>query len=218
MQFDDRVDAGKKLAKSMTIQNPSNTIVLALPRGGVPLGIILAQEHSVDFDVILAKKIGHPLHSEYAIGAVAEGGEPFFDQVEKSQVDSDWIRKEVTHVRKEMERRRTLYDQVLKQQPLQSKDVILVDDGIATGRTMFAAIEAAKKANPRRLTVAVPIIPKDTFTQLQKQVDEVVALDVPARFLGAVGAYYRVFPQLEDKEIQERLRSFGSDQKSLKPD
>lgn len=202
MKFIDRNDAGKRLAEEVTISFPSNTIVLALPRRGVPLGIVLSKMYALSFDVILAKKIGHPFYSEYAIGAVAEVGEPFFDEAEKKLVDSSWVEEEVSNIRKEMKRRRELYDQVLKKQSLKAKDIVLVDDGIATGMTMFAAIEAVKKEQPNSIAIAVPIIPMDTYQELVKQVERIFAVEIPSHFLGAVGAYYQDFPQLEDKEVQ----------------
>lgn len=211
MRFENRADAGEQLAMSIEISDPSNTIILALPRGGVPLGIAVAKKYAVSFDVILAKKIGHPFHSEYAIGAIAEGGAPLFNEAEKNDLDSGWINEEVLRIRKDMKRRRARYDQVLKKKSLSGKDVILVDDGIATGMTMFAAIEAVKKEGPDRIIIAVPIIPKDTYCKLKKQVDQVYSVDVPEYFLGAVGAYYRHFPQLQDEEVQKWLLSIQSE-------
>lgn len=158
--------------------------------------------YSLSFGVVLAKKIGHPFQPEYAIGAIAEGGDPLFNEAETEHLDSLWIKNEVARIRKEMQKRRSLYSRVVKKQSLNAKDVILVDDGIATGMTMFAAIEAIKKERPNSIAVAVPVIPNDTYHQLIKQVDRVYAVDIPVNFLGAVGAYYQRFPQIEDKEVQ----------------
>lgn len=204
MQFIDREDAGKQLAEIVVVSDPSNTVVLALPRGGVPLGAIIAEAHGTAFDVLLSKKIGHPTHSEFAIGAVAEDGDPMLSG--SGGVHDGYIENEVPKVREEMARRRELYNQVLTKQSLNGKDVIIVDDGIATGMTVFAGIEAVKEEGPNSIRVAVPVIPKETNRQLEESVDYVSALDVPKSFLGAVGAYYQNFPQVSDNEVQQMLR------------
>lgn len=204
MQFVDREDAGKRLAESLEVSDPSNTVILALPRGGVPLGVIIAKAHNTAFDVLLSKKIGHPAHSEFAIGAVAEGGEPMIS--DSGGVHDSYIENEVPKIREEMTRRRKLYDQVLEKKTLSGKDVIIVDDGVATGMTVFAGIEAVKEEKPNSIRVAVPVIPRETNRQLEESVDYVSALDVPRNFLGAVGAYYQIFPQVSDDEVQVMLR------------
>jgi len=204
MQFKDRVDAGKQLAEEIQLENPENTVVLTLPRGGVPLGIEVSEKFDIPHDVVLAKKLTHPRNPEFAIGAVAEGGEPIAN--ERTRVDEEWIENDLPNVRDEIKRRRKLYDQVLTKQPLEGKDVLIVDDGIATGMTVFAAIEAVRSENPNRVLVGVPVIPKDTFRKLERDVDEVFYLDVPEQFLGGVGAYYQSFPQLSDEEVNELLK------------
>lgn len=203
MHFMGRLDAGEQLSQNIKIDDPENTIVLGLPRGGVPVGLIISRNHSVPFDVVLAKKLVHQDYPEVAIGAVTEAGEPLLNPQFTSE--DEWTKNEIARVRKENDRRRTLYDEVLEKQPLEGKDVILVDDGIATGMTMFAAIDAVKAENPRHITVAVPIIPKSTYYALEKQVDNISFVEVPHHFLGAVGAYYRQFPQVSDDEVYEML-------------
>lgn len=203
MRFKDRIDAGEHLASLITATDSENTVILALPRGGIPLGIELSEKLSAPLDVVLAKKIGHPFHSEFAIGAIAEGGEPILSDT--MDIDPTWLKTEVQRILDEIKRRRSLYDKVLTKQPLENKHVILVDDGIATGRTMFAAIDAVKLHDPAKISVAVPIIPKDTYARLINEVDEVIAVEVPYRFLGAVGAYYQNFPQISDQEVSEML-------------
>lgn len=206
MRFLGRLDAGKQLSEHMKIEHPENTVVLGLPRGGVPLGLIIARKFTVPFDVVLAKKLVHPTHTEFAIGALAEGGEPNLNQ--QFTIDDRWVEQEIRRVRAENERRRELYDQVIEQQILEDKDVILVDDGIATGSTMFAAIQAVKENAPRSITVAVPVIPKDTYYALEKVVDNICFVMVPNQFRGAVGAYYQNFPQITDDEIMDMLKSY----------
>jgi len=205
MKFRDRVDAGKQLAQEIQLENPENTVVLTLPRGGVPLGIEVANTFDTPHDVVLAKKLTHPTNPEFAIGAVAEGGEPIMNQ--RTRVEDEWIEEELPNVRGEIKRRRELYDQVLTKQPLKDKDVLIVDDGIATGMTVFAAIEAVEIESPNRIMIGVPVIPRDTFNKLEERVDEVFYLDVPQRFLGGVAAYYQSFPQLSDEEVNELLKN-----------
>lgn len=205
MQFENRVDAGKQLAKELIIPNPENAVVLALPRGGVPLGIILADTIGCPFDVILTKKIVHPLHSEFAIGALTENGELLLNS--DVQVEDDWIKQETERVKQENGRRRKLYGPHITKQDLNGKDIIIVDDGIATGMTMFAAIKGVKAEQPHSITVAVPIIPEDTYQELKEQVDTVSFVEVPNHFIGAVGAYYQSFPQIADEEVLDILQN-----------
>ncbi|OJF97207.1 phosphoribosyltransferase [Alkalibacterium sp. 20] len=209
MRFYDRIDAGKQLAAALQIKDADNSVVLALPRGGIPLGIVIAEQYHLPFDMIMSKKIGHPYHSEYAIGAVSEKGEPILNRLVTDHLDPEWINKEVIRLRKAMESRRNKYSQVLSQQPIKDKTVFLVDDGIATGLTIQAAIAAVKKQKAKEIIVAVPVIPQDTYYELLSLVDQVVALDIPVVFLGAVGAYYTHFPQVEDKQVIESLKSFS---------
>ncbi|MFO8068604.1 MAG: phosphoribosyltransferase family protein [Alkalibacterium sp.] len=209
MRFYDRIDAGKQLASALQITDADNAVVLALPRGGIPLGIEIAEKHHLPFDMIMSKKIGHPFHSEYAVGAVSEHGEPILNRSVTDRLDPEWIDNEIVGLRQAMESRRNKYSQVLSQQPLKDKTVVLVDDGIATGLTMKAAIEAVKKQGAKEIIVAVPVIPEDTYHELLDLVDQVVAIDVPEVFLGAVGAYYSHFPQVEDQEVIKILKSFS---------
>lgn len=204
MYFKDRVDAGNQLAEKLIIERPENTVILALPRGGIPLGIEISKKYSLPFDVIHAKKLVHPLQTEFAIGAVAEKGDPILNN--EVAVEQKWIDQEITRVREEINRRRKLYDDFFNQKVLEGKDIIIVDDGIATGMTMFAAIEAVKNQNPRKIIIAVPIIPKGTYHRLKTLVDQIAYVEIPIQFLGAVGAYYQQFPQVSDKEIQTMIK------------
>ena len=204
MFFRNRRDAGNQLAEKLTVNQPENTVVLALPRGGVPLAIEISKRHSIPFDVVHAKKIVHPLQREFAIGAIAEKGEPILNT--EVDVEQTWIDQEIHRVREEIARRRDLYDTFLEQEPLEEKEIIVVDDGIATGMTMFAAIEAIKNQQPNKITVAVPIIPEDTYNHLKTLVDDIIYIEVPEQFLGAVGAYYQQFPQISDEEIPTMIK------------
>lgn len=207
MQFSGRLDAGEQLSTHIKIDNSENTVILGLPRGGVPLGLIIAKNHGVPFDVILAKKLVHPQHSEVAIGAMAYDTEPIISP--QFDIEKDWIDREIERVKAENKQRRKLYNQVIPNQTIDGKDVIIVDDGIATGSTMFAAIRAIKNMNPKTITVAVPIIPKQTYYALEKAVNNICYVAVPSHFLGSVGAYYRNFPQITDEEIFDMLKSYS---------
>ena len=203
MRFKNRVDAGNQLAQKILKRRPDQTIVVALPRGGVPLGLEISNAHGILFDVVLAKKLVHPLQREFAIGAVSENCEPILN--EEIDVDEKWIEEDTARVRMEIKRRRDQYNQFLTQHSLSGKDVIIVDDGIATGMTMFAAIESVKNQNPNRILVAVPIIPNDTNRILESMVDEVIAIEVPIHFKGAVGAYYQDFSQITDEDVENMI-------------
>jgi len=204
--FRDRTDAGEQLAEKIGPLDVENLIVLGLPRGGVPLGEIVAKKYTVPFDIILAKKIGAPTNTEYAIGAIAEGGTPIFGEGYVENLHGNWVQKEVPLIQEEMARKRNLYRKDLKNISYKDRDVLIVDDGIATGLTMFAAIKAVAEATPKSVSVAVPVIPKTSYEQLKKIVDEVYAVEVPARFLGGVGAYYEKFPQLNDEQVKKILK------------
>lgn len=206
MQFLGRLDAGEQLSDHIKVNEPENTVVLGLPRGGIPLALIIAKNHGVSFDVVMAKKLVHPEHSEVAIGAMADDSEPVISP--QFTIEPDWIESETLRVKNENKQRRLLYDNVIEQQTLEGKDVILVDDGIATGSTMFAAIRSVKARKPKNMTVAVPIIPKSTYYALEKVVDNICYVAVPSHFLGSVSAYYRNFPQITDEEILDMLKSF----------
>lgn len=207
MRFTDRVDAARQLSEGLKVIIQDDPVVLALPIGGVPLGVEIAQAYNLKLDVILSKKIGHPSHPEFAIGAVAEEGEPIVHAYQKKQVNEDWLELEIERIRQQIAHRRQSYSEVSKKIDLRNRSVILVDDGIATGMTMKAAIEAVKQQKAAMVTVAVPIIPKDTYRELQKIADEVIAVDVPENFLGAVGAYYENFEQVEDREVLAILKA-----------
>ncbi|GAA3015525.1 phosphoribosyltransferase [Tetragenococcus solitarius] len=207
MMFKDRTDAGEQLAAVVNPLDTKSTIVLALPRGGVPLGALIAKKYDVIFNIILAKKIGHPSNAEYAIGAIAENGKPIIGEGFSEKLHAEWLEKEILRLQKEMRRKRELYKENLQKLSLKNKEVLIVDDGIATGLTMFAAIRAVKKYQPKSVSVAVPVIPRISYEQLKQEVDEIYALEVPEYFLGGVGAYYENFPQLTDEQVKEMLEN-----------
>ncbi|MGO2603884.1 MAG: phosphoribosyltransferase [Alkalibacterium gilvum] len=208
MLFENRIDAGRQLAEEVDVKNPEKSVIVALPRGGVPLGIELAKKRNIPFDVILSKKIGHPSHSEYAVGALSEHGDPILDETTQELLDQEWLDTELKRIRNEIARRQRMYSKEITKKPLKGKTVIIVDDGIATGMTMKAAIEATKAQEARKIIVAVPVIPKDTYKELESLVDDIAAVLIPETFKGAVGAYYADFKQLEDEEVMEMLHTY----------
>jgi putative phosphoribosyl transferase len=207
MRFRDRVDAGKQLAKAVKQKyENAEVVVYPLPRGGVPLGIEVARTLSMPLDLVIPRKIGHPYNPEYAICAVAETGETVCNERERERVDEAWFEQRVAEERNESRRRRELYLAGREPIPVEGKTAILVDDGIATGLTMRAAIKDMRARSAARVVVAIPVVPQDTAERLKSEVDDVVALSIDAYYLGAVGAYYDEFGQVSDTEVLEMMQ------------
>jgi len=207
MIFKDRKDAGIKLAKALEKYMGEDVIIFALPRGGVPLGFEIAKKLAAPLDLIITKKIGHPMNAEYAICALAEEGSPVCNTAEVNNVDPGWLEEETKRVRREIKRRREKYLGEITTHSVAGKTAIIVDDGIATGLTMIAAIEEIKSRKPKRLVVAIPVTPYDTAQKLKAIADDLVSLDIDEHYLGAVGAYYEDFSQVEDSEVISLLIS-----------
>lgn len=208
MLFKNRKDAGIQLASTLEKYKHEDVIVLALPRGGVVLGVEIANMLDAPLDILLTKKIGHPMNREYAICAITEDGDPICNSAEVKNIDPNWLAEEIKKVRNEIKRRRELF---LSGRPLyavEGKTVIIADDGIATGLTMIAAIDEIKKRHPKQLVIAIPVTPYDTAQKIKSMVDELVSLDIDAHYRGAVGAYYEDFTQVEDSEVVSLLNSF----------
>ena len=201
MRFRDRAEAGRQLAAALAAYQGDEGVVYPLPRGGVVLGVEIAKALGMRLDLIIPRKIGHPYNEEYAICAVTENGEPVCNEFELARVDRAWFERQVQDARREARRRRELYIGGREPLDVRDKTAILVDDGIATGLTMRAAILDARSRGPAALVVAVPVAPADTAELLRQEVDDVVTLDTPEVYLGAVGAYYADFPQLSDAEV-----------------
>lgn len=206
MRFEDRKDAGRQLAERLESYKGRDTVVLALPRGGVVLGYEIAKYLGAPLDLIITRKIGHPMSPEYAICAIAEDGHMICNEAERRGVDEEWFSEESKKEQEEAKRRRKLYLKG-KSQNVKGKTVIIVDDGIATGFTMSLAISEAKHGNPEKIVVAVPVAPKETAEEISKEVDKFVALDTPEHYLGAVGAYYVRFEQVSDEEVISLLEN-----------
>ena len=205
-RFRNRAEAGRRLAQALRDYRDQEGIVYSLPRGGVPLGVEIARSLHMPIDLVIPRKLGHPCNPEYAIGAVCENGGMVCNEWEVSQVDPSWFQEKVRSEREEARRRRERYLDGRAPLPVQGKTVILVDDGIATGLTMRAAIRDLRQRQPARIVVAVPVAPEDTAAILKQEVDELVVLDIPRLYLGAVGAYYEDFSQITDEEVIELLQ------------
>lgn len=216
MRFRDRVDAGKQLAQALKKYQKHEGVVYALPRGGVVLGVEVARALGMPLDLLIPRKIGHPLQPEYAICAVVENGELVCNQQEVARVDPEWFRQEVEAERGEARRRRELYLGGRKPTPVEGKTAIIVDDGIATGLTMEVSIRDARRRRPKHLVVAVPVAPADTVERLSREVDEFMVLDASPFYLGAVGAYYDRFLQVTDEEVIALLRSVVAKEQARK--
>jgi len=208
MIFRDRADAGRQLAAKLGHLKERNPVVLALPRGGVPVGLEIAQALGAPLDLVLVRKIGVPWQPELALGAVTDGGDPdvFIDRNLSTElaIPEDYITEETARQIKELERRRQVYRAGRAPLDIAGRAAIVVDDGIATGATMHVALQATRRRNPSWLVLAAPVAPPDTIERLRLEADEVVCVDTPTG-LGAIGYYYRDFHQVSDAEVTELL-------------
>lgn len=209
MQFADRRDTGQRLAAELKAHALPDPVVLALPRGGVPVGYEVAAALNAPLDVLLVRKLGAPGYEEFGIGAVVDGAHPQLvlnaEAIAALGVSASYIEAERDRQLAEIERRRRLYSGSTPAVDVQGHTAIVVDDGVATGGTLLAALHAIKRASPQRTVLAVPVAPPDTLQKLAAQVDEVVCLSAPEDF-SAVGAYYRDFEQTSDEEVISLLR------------
>lgn len=215
MRFANREEAGRLLAQELAnYKDRHNVVVLGLARGGLPVALEVAKALHVPLDVMILRKLGVPGHEELAFGAIASGGIHIIDQevVDAVGLSPVEMHQALTHARQELDRRERLYRADRPPLKLKGKTVILVDDGIATGSSMRAAIAALRKADAARIVVAVPVAPENTCHRLRREADEVICTYTPENFF-AVGAFYNDFSQVTDDEVAEILR-----QSSLGPD
>ena len=211
MIFEDRIDAGRRLAKALKeYANKADTLVLALPRGGVVVGYEVSAALNLPLDIVCPRKIGAPSNPELAIGAVTETGEGILsdDLVTALGVSESYIQDTIQQEKEEALRRLAHYRQGRPPRQLKGVTTILVDDGIATGSTMLAAIKTCKTEGAHPLILAVPVAPPDTFKRLQKEVDLAICLSTPTGFY-AVGQFYNVFEQTSDDEVIALLLPYG---------
>lgn len=211
--FRDRVDAGRQLAGHLSAyRDRAGVLVLALPRGGVPVASEVADALNAPLDVFLVRKLGVPGQEELAMGAVASGGMRILNDEVMEVLQPSWQALEgvTAHERRELERRERRYRHGREPLDPVGKIVLLVDDGVATGSSMLVAVEALRKLGPSRIVVAVPVAPPSSLRKLEARADEVVCVHAPEAF-DAVGCFYESFSQTTDKEVcallqRERIR------------
>jgi putative phosphoribosyl transferase len=208
MHFRNRQQAGQLLAKKLEKYRGQDVVVYALPRGGVEVAAEVADHLQAPLDLIIPRKIGHPLNPEYAICAVTEAGHLVCNAEEASSVDPERLSSAVRREAAEAKRQRLRYLQNRPPVDAKGRIAIIVDDGVATGLTTLAAGQEVIERNPDRIILAVPVIPTDATRLLERYVDDIVALEVPEVFLGAIGAYYDDFEQVEDEEVIALLDRF----------
>ena len=205
--FADREEAGRKLGEAVARLKLTNPVVLALPRGGVPVGYEVAEAINAPLDILMVRKIGAPGHEEYGIGALVDGAahQVVLDEgaARMTGASSAYIDNEVARQLAEIERRRALY-MTGPPVPVEGQAVVVVDDGIATGGTVRAALKGIAQAKPARVVLAVPVAPEDALIELGKLCDQVVCLATPQPF-HAVGAHYRDFTQTTDQQVIDLL-------------
>ncbi len=206
MLFNDRRDAGRRLAKSLAARDAPNPVVLGIPRGGVVVAFEVSRALGTPLDVVIPRKIGAPGNPELAIGAVAQDGTLVVDQalVKALGVSEGYLDEEAARQKAEIGRRLSLYRQGAPAIRLQGATVIVVDDGIATGATVLAALRGLRSDGPASLVLAVPVAPPDTLDRLAAEADDVVCLAAPEPFY-AVGQFYRHFDQTSDEEVVDLL-------------
>ena len=209
LPFADRRDAGQRLAQAVAALNLDSPLVLALPRGGVPVAFEVAKALRAQLDLLLVRKIGAPGHQEYAIGALVDGADP---QIVLNQEAIDIVRPPAGYVEAEtqrqlteLERRRELYIGSREAIPVAGRIVVLVDDGIATGSTVTVALRALRKARAATIVLAVPVAPADAIASLRDECDEILCLSTPTAFR-AVGLHYEDFGQTSDSEVVTLLQ------------
>jgi len=203
-EFSDRREAGRRLAAELGHLQDEHPVVLALPRGGVPVAFEVAKALSAPLDLLMVRKLGAPGHAELGIGAVVDGSDPQIVLNDEAmgiiKPSSDYVHSEMERQLAEIDRRRAAYFANHDPTPIAGRTVILVDDGIATGGTVRVALKALRRSSAARIVLAVPVAPRDTLDALHDDADEVVCLSTPVDF-HAVGLHYQDFEQTTDAEV-----------------
>jgi len=218
--FHDRFDAAIRLAGELrNYRNGNDALVLAVPRGGLPIGGVLASELGLPLDVILTKKIGHPNNPEFAIGAVSlTNATVDTDLLERERIPVDFIASEINRLQESLRQKYRMYRGSSRPLPVAGKTVILTDDGAATGRTLLAAIKLLRREGAAKIIVALPVAPRDTLEVLKHSADEVICLEAPRDF-AAIGEFYADFSQVSDEEalsfLEGKNQGQGGDKASF---
>ncbi len=202
--FRDRNQAAQLLARQLRKYENTEALILAIPRGGVPLGFIIAQALNLPLEIILSKKIGHPYHKEYAVGAATLKSRILSNAA--ANISKDYINEETARIRQLLKKRYAAYYGNRKPLPLNHKILIIVDDGIATGNTILSTIEMMTDEKPKKIVVAVPVASPAALQKLKESpfIDEVICLSTPISFQ-AVGQFYENFDQVDDEEVKRLL-------------
>jgi predicted phosphoribosyltransferase len=205
--FQNREDAARQLAELLKGRELHDPLVLAIPRGGVVTGVVLAQELGAELDVVLARKLRAPGYPELAFGAVSEDGHSYLNRHAQDLlgIPEGYLAEERHHQFREIARRKQLFRQVRPPAAIAGRSVIVTDDGIATGSTMLAALQVVKAQNPREVIVAVPVAAPDHLEEVGRWCDDVVCLLRPEAFW-AIGQFYEDFTQVEDDQVVDLLR------------
>ena len=204
--FKDRVDAGKILAEKLSKYAAEKPLVLGLPRGGVPVAFEVAKALKAPLDVYIVRKLGVPGHEELAMGAIATGDVRVLNEsvIGPLQISKEAIETETKKEKEELKRRERVYRSGRAPLNVANRTVLLIDDGIATGSTIKAAIAALKKQKAAKIIVGVPVAPSSTIEELKKEVDDVVCVSTPDFFI-AISVWYDEFPQTTDEQVRELL-------------
>lgn len=205
--FRNRTEAGMLLASRLQKYQNDPGVILAVPRGGVPVAYEVAKELGFPLEVILTKKIGHPINPEYAIGATSLTD---YFVVPHDNVSQDYIDNEVVKIRKKLKEMYVKFMGNKEPEDLKGKTVIVIDDGVATGNTLLSTIDVIRKSDPAKIVIAVPVAPESAVGKLSKAVDDVVVVIIPESFYG-VGSFYEDFEQVSDEEViyyLNKLREF----------